>query len=137
MKLRGSYVIPSLLLALAGAGALAIASVHALDEKKVVRSGAESDQTTRPVAEAKEINSHAPRLSRRVARALNGEGRKRAGRIVGRFKSISGCEVLGAVSPRQPDPGPIYGQVREFLLSTKDVGVAIADDSVVIVAVAC
>jgi hypothetical protein len=137
MKLRRWHVITGLLGALAGAAALAIASVDAPDEKKGMRSGAASDQTTRPVAKTKEINSHAPRLSRRVARALDGEGMKRAGRIVGRFKSTSGCEVLGAVSPRQPDPGPIYGQVREFLLSTKDVGVAIADGSVVIVAVVC
>jgi hypothetical protein len=136
MKLRRSHVATSLLLALAGAGALAIASIDAPDENKVMRSGV-SDQITRPVSEPKEIISHAPRLSRRVARALDDEGMKRAGRIVGRFKSTSGCEVLGAVSPKQPDPGPVYGQVREFLLSTKDVGVAIADESVVIVAVVC
>lgn len=137
MKLRRPHVAASLLLALAGAGALAIASIDAPDENEVMRSGVESDQITRPVSEPKEIISHAPRLSRRVARALDDEGMKRAGRIVGRFKSTSGCEVLGAVSPKQPDPGPIYGQVRQFLLSTKDVGVAIADESVVIVAVVC
>lgn len=136
MKLRRSHLTSGLLLAVVGAGALAIA-VYALDEWKGTRAAVETDQRAHRAAEIQEINNYAPRLSRRVAQALDGEDRKRAGRIVGSFKSLSGCEVLGAVSPRQADPGPVYGQVRQFLLSTKDVGVAVADESVVIVAVVC
>lgn len=135
MKFRRSHLTSSLLLALVG-GAVAIA-IYALDEKKGTRAVVETDQRAHEAAEKRETKHHARRLSSRVAQALDGEDGQRAGRIVGRFESLSGCEVLGAVSPRQADPGPAYGQVREFLLSTNDVGVALADESVVIVAVDC
>ena len=134
MKPRQKFVIASLVLV--GVGALVVAQFDTSNESSDTPA-AEPDETTHRAPETMKRENHAPRLSRRVAQALGDGDGVRAGRIIGSFKSATGCDVQGDISKRQVDPGPVYGKVRGFLDGTNDVGVAMSAKNVVIIAVTC
>lgn len=85
---------------------------------------------------------HAPMVSRLVAAALDeragqeGTGKKGAA-VIRRFRARTGCDVYGSVRARQVNPILVHSEVRQFLEVTNDVGVALGQDQVVIVAVIC
>jgi hypothetical protein len=79
----------------------------------------------------------APRLSKLVAEALDKGRLKKGAAVVRRFKARTGCDVYGSVRKRQVDPRLVHSEVRQFLELTKDVGVTLRQNHVVIVAVSC
>jgi hypothetical protein len=80
---------------------------------------------------------HAPRMSKLIAAALDDGGGSNGAAVIRRFKARTGCDVDGSVRERQVDPRPVHSEVRRFLEVTKDVGVTLMSDHVVIVAVSC
>lgn len=130
------YTGARLLLAAAGAAIIAVVLLVAGSQGDMVAT-LDPVEPPDPAPAVEEERRHAPRLSRLVAAALDKRGAKKAAAIVARFKSTHACEVLGVVTRRGPDPGPIYGRVRGFEQTTKDVAVSLTARRAVIVAVVC
>jgi hypothetical protein len=80
---------------------------------------------------------HAPRMSKLVAAALDDGRRKKGAAVVRRFRARTGCDVYGSVRERQVDPRLVHSELRQFQEFTKDVGVSLSRNDVVIVAVNC
>jgi hypothetical protein len=117
--------------------ALSLASLLAPGEEDRTRTTQEGAQTSPTGGPSSPTVLHAPRVSKLVAAALEEGGGKKGAAVIKRFRAKTGCDVDGSVREREVNPLIVHSEVRQFLEATRDVGVALGRDQVVIVAVSC
>jgi hypothetical protein len=118
--------------------ASSLASLLAYSGEEKTRTTQVGKETSPPAGHPSPVTPlHAPRVAKLVAAALDDGGGSKGAMVVRRFKARTGCDVDGSVRERQVDPRPVHSEVRQFLEATKDVGVTLSQNHVVIVAVNC